>query len=432
LKIQGGYAGVSWNTGSTDTSIVVTKPGKYFVTVTGGCGGQYSDTIEIITAPAVAVSLGPDRIKCNNDTLHIAAPSGFINYSWSPNYKISSISSQSVIVNPLVDTSYIIKAEKTPGCFAFDTVHIKVNRSPVINLGADTSFCTGDSLKLNAGLGFSFYLWNNGSTGRQIVVKNAGVYSVTGTTADGCKSYDTFKVHSVYPLPVVTLIDNPDLCTGTIRILDAGSFASYKWHDGSTDKNFKAKGIGRYHVEVVNSNGCRASDTTSITNLLPIPKNFLPPDTTICSFGNLTIKALQNYPRFSWSTNHNSSSVNVTKPGVYWLEVTDAKSCVGRDSVKVDLKQCMQGLFVPTAFTPNNDGKNDKLKALLFGDIKLFDFKIFDKHGHIVFETKDPTQGWEGKIKGVQQNSGTYVWMCKYQLAGEAEKVEKGTIVLLR
>jgi hypothetical protein len=103
-----------------------------------------------------------------------------------------------VVVNPLVDTSYHVTAEKTPGCFAYDTVKITVNQSPPINLGADKRFCLGDSTVFSAGTGFQSYGWNSGQTTPQIVVKVVGQYSVVGTTGEGCKSYDTVKVISVY------------------------------------------------------------------------------------------------------------------------------------------------------------------------------------------------------------------------------------------
>ncbi|MCV5738358.1 hypothetical protein OFN56_41305, partial [Escherichia coli] len=63
----------------------------------------------------------------------------------------------------MVDTVYTAIAEKTPGCFAYDTVRIKVNQSTPISLGPDKSFCLGDSALITPGGGFTSYLWNNGS-----------------------------------------------------------------------------------------------------------------------------------------------------------------------------------------------------------------------------------------------------------------------------
>jgi hypothetical protein len=75
---------------------------------------------------------------------------------------------QQVIISPAIDTAYTLKAEKTPGCFAYDTVHVTVHSSPPIDLGADKSFCTGDSLILDAGISFTQYQWSNGNIAQQI------------------------------------------------------------------------------------------------------------------------------------------------------------------------------------------------------------------------------------------------------------------------
>ena len=91
-------------------------------------------------------------------------------------------------VHPLLvfaDTSYVLMAEKTPGCFARDTILIKVYHSPVIDLGSDTSFCSGDSLMLNAGTGFATFSWNTGDDSQVITASKAGVYIVSAKTRRG-------------------------------------------------------------------------------------------------------------------------------------------------------------------------------------------------------------------------------------------------------
>jgi hypothetical protein len=112
---------------------------------------------------------------------------------------------------PLVDTSYYVKAEKTPGCFAFDTIRITVYHSAAINLGADLSFCSDDSALLDAGAGFSSYLWNGVSGSQYKLVYSTGEYSVIGITSEGCRSYDTVLTN-VWSLPQVDLDHNNELC----------------------------------------------------------------------------------------------------------------------------------------------------------------------------------------------------------------------------
>jgi gliding motility-associated-like protein len=432
LNARSGYAVYQWQDGSADSLFTVKAPGLYHVKVTDACGGVFYDSVRISPRPPVAISIGPDRFKCNTDTVHLSAPTGFLNYSWSPDYKINTTQAQQVVANPAADTFYTLKAEKTPGCFAFDTIHVTVRHSPPIQLGPDTSFCAGSSVLLNAGAGFSHYQWSTGSSGPQLLVQAAGTYSITGTTTDGCRSFDTVTVPHVFPLPHVSLDPEPRLCTGSVRMLDAGAFASYRWQDGSTGRKFRAAGAGTYYVSVTDANACTSSDTTRITTVLALPKNFLPADTAICSYGTLELKPLQPYSAYRWSTNSTQPATVISSPGTYWLQATDSNGCTGSDSTIVHLKDCLKGLYVPTAFTPNNDGKNDQMRAQLFGTIVAYEFTIYNRWGQVVFHTTDSTKGWNGQLKNKDQDTGVYVWTCRYQLAGEPEKAEKGSFVLIR
>src|SRR5664279_234014 len=89
---------------------------------------------------------------------------------------------------------------------------------------------------------------------------------------------------------LVTLDHDSSLCKGSNRILDAGNFISYLWNNGSDSRTIAINSTGVYAVSVTDNNGCKGTDTTVITNVLPSPVGFLHPDTTICSYGTLDIK----------------------------------------------------------------------------------------------------------------------------------------------
>ncbi len=433
LNARKGYATYLWNTGATDSLISVTAAGTYFVEVADSCGNLFSDTVLVAAAPPIPVSIGPDRTKCNSDTLHLLAPPGFINYAWSPNYNISATNTQQVIVNPAVDTSYTIMAEKTPGCFGYDTVHITVHQSPLINLGPDKGFCTGDSLLLDAGPGFTQYQWSNGSNTQQITVHTNGIFSIIGTTADGCRSFDTLVVPTVYTLPVVSLNKDSSLCTGSQKILDAGAgFANYLWNDGSSSQSITVNDIGVYSVIVTDNNGCKAGDTTKITFMLPQPADFLGQDTSMCSYDRLQLKATTNFDRYTWSTGSSAAAIIINQPGMYWLQVKDGNNCVGKDSIIVNPKICPTAFFMPTGFTPNSDGNNDILRPILRGDVVQYKFRIYNRWGQLILETTDINKGWDGTYQGQPQSSGVFVWMCAYQFDGEEATTRQGTVVLIR
>jgi gliding motility-associated-like protein len=420
-----------WQDGTADSVLTINKAGKYWVRVADSCGNVLSDTVVISEIP-IPLSIGIDRTKCNNDTVHLQAEAGFINYSWGPLYNINSTASREVIVNPLVNTNYHIKAEKTPGCFAYDTINITVHHSPGIALGNDTSFCSGDSVWLDAGAGFAAYKWSNGTALQKVPAFQKGTYSVIATTAENCASYDTLTVLTIYAKPVVELGTDNTLCVGGTRLLQADPHASQVWQDGSTGSSYAVTRLGTYFVAATNSNHCISRDTININQVVLLPARFLPVDTAICSYGTLNLKTPLAYKNYLWSNGATTASIRINTPGTYWLQATDYHNCSGKDTIVVSRKDCMVGLYMPTAFTPNNDGKNDVLRPLLFGDIRLYHFSVYNRFGQLVFESSDPGKGWNGTFKGHSQDGGTFIWQCRYQLAGEVVKMEKGTVILLR
>jgi gliding motility-associated-like protein len=307
-----------------------------------------------------------------------------------------------------------------------------VNRSPVIQLGSDQSFCYGDSAAFEAGAGFISYHWSTAESGSNISVKSAGQYWVKATTDKGCNSYDTVSIQNVWDLPQPRLDKQAGLCTGEARTLNPGRFASYRWQDGSVAPTYRASAPGQYFVRVTDLHGCAASDTAVVTTMLPLPGKFLPRDTALCSYSSLILKPLQTFNAYLWSTGDIAANITVVQAGTYWLEVEDQSGCRGKDSIIIKPKECTTGVYVSTAFTPNGDGKNDVFKALVFGQVNKFEFRIYNRWGQVVFYTTDPIKGWDGKVKGLDQDTGVFVWTCRYMLVGEQEKFEKGTVTIIR
>ena len=433
LNAGNGYANYLWQNGSADSIFTVTNPGIYWVQATDACNNIFRDTIVINQAPAIPFDIGTDLVKCNSDSLNISAPSGFISYSWSPDYNINSSTGQSVLIFPSVDTMYKVTAEKTPGCFAYDSIYVNVNNSPLVYLGADTSFCSGNSIALNAGNDFTNYLWSNGQSGASITVNTAGIYSVIATDLNNCLSKDTLKVIDVFNNPVINLAKDSLLCKGSFKNLDAGAgMISYLWNTGATTNNISINDIGTFWVNVIDNNGCKGTDTTRITRLLALPTAYLPADTVLCSYSTLKISPTQTYLSYVWSTGSSQSTITVTQPGTYWLRVTDNFNCTGRDTIIVNPKQCLEGFFIPNAFTPNKDGKNDIFRPLLFGVVSQLKFTIYNRWGQLIYQTTELGKGWDGKVSGRDTDTDLFVWTCEYQFEGHDKKFAKGTVVLIR
>jgi gliding motility-associated-like protein len=434
LRAGNRFIKYQWQDGTTDSVLTINQAGQYWVKVTDSCNNIMSDTVNVTIASPDPISIGNDRAICINDTVHLSATPGFMSYQWSPAYQASAASGQSITVNPLVDTAYTVVGEKSPGCFAYDTVRIKVFSAPPVNLGADKSFCRGDSLILNAGSGFAAYAWNNGANTQYITVKNQGTYWVTATTINGCKAYDTLSVLNIFNLPAPQLDHNSVLCQGDKRLLDAGSgFVQYNWSTGELTPQIMVSTLGDYSVIVTDANGCKGTDTAKIKVIQPKPSLFLPADILICSYETATLQPRVNYSDYLWSNGNSTASITVTKPGIYWLRVTDQFGCRGTDSIIVALKNdCINGVYVPNAFTPDDNGKNDFFKPLIYGTIRQYSFTVFNRWGAVVFQSLNPQQGWDGKVKGLKQDGNTFAWTLTYKLEGQPSRSMHGTVLLLR
>jgi gliding motility-associated-like protein len=90
-------------------------------------------------------------------------------------------------------------------------------------------------------------------------------------------------------------------------------------------------------------------------------------------------------------------------------------------------------IFVPKTFTPNNDGRNDKIFPYLTPGIKVFNyFKIYNRFGNILFESRDYSMGWDGRVIGVEQPIGIYFWEVNYVNANGNKESKYGQFLLSR
>jgi gliding motility-associated-like protein len=165
----------------------------------------------------------------------------------------------------------------------------------------------------------------------------------------------------------------------------------------------------------------------------PVVDDFLMPlDTTKCNYSTIPLKADRDFDKYQWNTGQTTSSIAVIDPGTYTLQVTDSNGCVGSESVTIKDSTCPQYVFLPSAFTPNNDGHNDLFRPKFAGAASIYKFAVYDRWGRRVFETNDPGTGWDGTTGGVEQPMGMYVWVCVYKLYEMPERMQRGTVMLVR
>jgi gliding motility-associated-like protein len=115
---------------------------------------------------------------------------------------------------------------------------------------------------------------------------------------------------------------------------------------------------------------------------------------------------------------------------VVMLTVTDPFGCVGRETMEINPETCCK-VVMPTAFTPNNDGKNDRFHPLFQGYHKFHTFRITNRWGQLVWETTNSEPSWDGTFNGVPQDMGVYFFYLKYDCGGKVLE-EKGECTLVR
>jgi gliding motility-associated-like protein len=146
--------------------------------------------------------------------------------------------------------------------------------------------------------------------------------------------------------------------------------------------------------------------------------------------------------RYFWSPSTGLSNPNIANPIAllganidsitYKVSVFDNNGCTAVDDMKVRIYKSQPDIFVPTAFTPDKDGKNDILKPITVGIVQLHYFSIYNRWGQQVFTTNELGKGWDGNFNGVQQSAGTFVFITEGTDYMKNKIFRKGTTVLIR
>jgi gliding motility-associated-like protein len=103
----------------------------------------------------------------------------------------------------------------------------------------------------------------------------------------------------------------------------------------------------------------------------------------------------------------------------------------GTDAVVISENNC--SVYFPTGFTPNNDGRNDLFKVLSLYQLADFRLSVYNRWGMLVFETKDPARGWDGRVRGQMTDTGLFAWYCEFKKPGDSQPTSmKGVVMLAR
>ncbi|MEM6262827.1 MAG: PKD domain-containing protein [Bacteroidota bacterium] len=323
LLDAGNFDTYLWSTGAITQTTTVSTAGIFSVSVvdTNGCRGTDSMRVALFVSPMPSITLSGSSSICQGDSVTLIA-SMHASYLWS-----TGETSRQITVS--TGGTYSVTVLDTNGCSgsAQTTINLINNPTPTITPLSSTTFCEGDSVRLDAGI-YSTYLWSTGETSRRIVANTSGNYGVEVTNANGCKGYDTIQViANPNPVPSIVPSGPTTFCAGTSVNLDAGNFDSYLWSTGATSQSITVTATGTYIVTVTDTNLCQASDTLQVrVNNNPTPSvtagapSICPGDST-----QLTTGAFSSY---LWSTGETTQSI-FGGIGTFQVTVTDANGCQG-------------------------------------------------------------------------------------------------------
>lgn len=163
---------------------------------------------------------------------------------------------------------------------------------------------------------------------------------------------------------------------------------------------------------------------------MPKPAVSLGVDTGICKFKPVILKTISsNYDSYLWSTGATTASILVNQTGTYHVTVTK-NSCEASDTIRVLPGDC--DVYIPSAFTPNNDGKNESFGVVDNVTLQYFNLQIYSKWGQLIFSSNEVTKKWDGTFKGKNMPMGIYLWMLTYVNLKGKKIYEQGTVKLIR
>ncbi len=266
------------------------------------------------------------------------------------------------------------------------------------------------------------------------------------------KSFSQKNINVIPPINADFLSSDTVICWGScinFTNISTGSITSWNWtFQGATTSSSSVQNpsnicypaSGTFMVKLIVSNGSN-SDTVvkPITVITPFVSAGI--DVTITAGSNTTLNATGNVTSYTWSPAGGLSNINLSNPianpnttTTYFVTGRDNNNCIASSSVTVfvtNVEIPCGDTFVPTAFSPNNDGENE-LECVMGTCIDVLNFSIYDRWGEKVFETKDQTQCWDGQLLGKLMDSGVFVYHLTATLKNGDKINKKGNINLIR
>lgn len=246
--------------------------------------------------------------------------------------------------------------------------------------------------------------------------------------------YSTFKIkQEEYPLAQsITCEYQQTCCKDVIDRQHQHEISLCKGGSYVLPDNTIAKDSGTYYVKLKTIEGCDSIVFYHISHIRPPNELTASPDTCMEKPGTIFLRASGGYQSYSWNGRPAiaDSFFAVQGPGIY--SVTVQNSCGTKTKTIQVYESCDFPLYLPTAFTPNNDGLNDILYVPALNKNRLVRLTIYDRYGQVVFTTTDAGKGWDGTLRGYPQPSAVYACILEMKGLSGNNLFRKGTVTLIR
>ncbi len=449
--VWNGYGIVDSNAGIFDPQITGTGSFTLRYTSTKGC----RDSMQVTVEPLQNISIDPvASFFCYADTMVIlrASPQG-------GTFSGPGISDS--IFNPLQADSgmHVIYYDYGSGeCAVKDSFTVRVG-APLwaqISMAAD-SICFGDVSRFRAraggGLGSNYrYQWSHGLGTKDSVIVNPSVStSYTVTVSDGCTEEAAAGIYvHVYPEIVTSYSSGPKVCYGIKSFVAASGNGNYRF-EWQTEPPYQGDTLkaeaGDYWVTVRDLNsGCTITETASIEGYPYIKASFsVNPDAPCTNILNPELSIIdRSVGGVTGTFSFGDGTTFSYSPGIFldhsyadtgtyrlYLRIENEGGCADSSELSFCVEPAAT-LYLPSGFTPNNDGLNDYFRAKGIGIVE-FHMAVFNRWGEKLFESDDIDQGWDGIYQGRMSPNDAYTYLVIYRDMTSSEmKKKKGTFALIR
>ncbi len=458
----------SWSNVQIGQTITGLDANIYVVTITDAAGCFIEDTANVVELPPLTPIGGiiANPVSCfggNDGSIEVLGMTGGTapyTYTWS-----TTPPQDSSVAIDLTAGVYTLTVTDDNGC-TFGPVNITVNEPAAPISGTVTTInpsCNGEangSITVDAvgGTPSYTYLWSDGQMTQTASGLPIGTYNVTITDANGC--IDSTSGTLIEPNPLdASLTALETSCNGVRdgRILVDTVFGGTGPYSYSIDGvNYQPTDIiffgllgGNYDVSVQDVNGCIYEESILVEEP-PLIVVDLGPDVELELGDNMMLEAIVNTVDslgYTWTSNPGDSTMSCTDcptpviaptaTTTYTVTVQDTSGCTATDAILVTLDK-NRNIFIPNAFTPNGDGRNDEFYVYAgIGVVSIKTFMIYDRWGAKLYEAtniqpNDASVGWDGTFRGQELQSGVYVFYIEIEFADGIKFPYKGDLTLIR